>query len=199
MGACMQLTPYRRAAPRVDLPRQHASCTDDSAPHPCDLAEPRALFAHPRWRWVWLGLSAFGASAITAIALSTVMPSGNIDLGERALRKRPIVAQLRRPTRSASLLVGAVHDPASLFAYAQEAKREGNDITLVDAWVSAQSMPRRATTFEDALGISSMDVVMSVDGFATTELTLAGDDYRRHIVELRRDGRIVVISVRESG
>jgi hypothetical protein len=86
---------------------------------------------------VWLGLSAFGASAITAIALSTVMPSGNIDLGERALRKRPIVAQLRRPTRSASLLVGAVHDPASLFAYAQEAKREGNDITLVDAWVSA--------------------------------------------------------------
>ncbi len=152
---------------------------------------------------MWLGLSAFAGSAITAVTLSTLMPTGNIDLGERAHRRRPVVAQLRRPTSPtspASLLVGAVHDPDTLFRYAEEAKREGNDVTLVDAWVSVGSIPRREMAFEDALGVSSHDVLLSVDGFPTNQLTLGRDDYdyTRHVVELRREGRIVVISVRRS-
>ena len=100
-----------------------------------------------------------------------------------------------------SVLIGAVHDADALFAYAQAAKREGNDVTLVDAWVSTNT---ELTSFDDALGISSRDAVLSIDGYAVLserhsapfDLDLA---YRRHVIELRRDGRLVVISVRRSG
>lgn len=190
----MQSSPYRSTA--LVLPKQHVSCTDES-PCRCHLARPREhrLFGHSWWRVVVLPATVlFAVFGGTMIAAAAALPQGGVDTTVRPARPKAIPLRARTPT-TGSLLLGVVHDPDALFSYAQAAKREGVDVTLVDAWVTPQPM----TTFDDALGLSKRDVVLSVDGHPYSSMWMDDVAYRRHIVELRRDGKLVVISVRKGG
>ena len=66
------------------------------------------------------------------------------------------------------------------------------------------SVPTRSEIggIRELLGISSRDVVMSVDGYlvdASADLSPTPNyDYQRHVIEIRRNGRLVVISLRKT-
>ncbi len=215
-GPYMSLTPYRTSAPRaLALPRLDVSCTD-ARPCGCELARPRLLFAHRAWRWIWLGVAAFASSAVTFIAVSTALPDGGVDPAPHVFRPNAGVARVAPhaspPYRNwgtgpgskpdSSLFAGQVHDGNALYDYAQEAKREGAEMTLVDAWIAGDESRYDIASLRDVLGISPRDAIMSVDGYAVDASAYLSptpnNDYQRHVIEIRRNGRLVVISLRKT-
>jgi hypothetical protein len=146
-------------------------------------------------------MAAFASSAVTAITLATVLPKGSIELLPRPSHARATTHLRQLPLTSGSMLAGVVHDGDALFDYASASKREGYDVTLVDAWITQDANRFGTMNFEEALGISEHDRILSVDGYGSPTEWLSvppAQDYRRHIIELQRDGHRVVISLRKS-
>jgi len=200
----MQLSPYRRSS--MALPSKLASCADDMVCR-CNLARPRVLFAHRGWRWVWLAVSAFGGSAITMIAVATMMMPTAITARERprvhAVARRastssdPVASPWRTAStfHATSMFGGATHDPEVLLAQARAARDAGLDVSVIESRVFFDA----SEDARDRIDLRSSDVVVSVDGYTPGTPRLI--DVRQAgsgtiVLELLRGGRRVVMALR---